>query len=113
MTQGIQWLPMKITVPQPKTTNTEAQDEIKKNDKYLKLQGYSKRQKIKENITLSDRIKMSFVIQEIALVAQMVQESACNAEDLGLIPGSGSSPGEGNGHPLQYSCLENSMVKGD
>ena len=43
MTQGIQWLPMKITVPQPKTTNTEAQDEIKKNDKYLKLQGYSKR----------------------------------------------------------------------
>ena len=35
--------------------------------------------------------------------------SACNAEDLGLIPGSGRSLGEGNGHPLQYSCLENSM----
>lgn len=45
---------MKITVPQPKTTNTEAQEKIKKNDKYLKLQGYSKRYKIKENITLSD-----------------------------------------------------------
>ena len=36
------------------------------------------------------------------------KESACNAEDLGLIPGSGRSPGEGNGNSLQYSCLENS-----
>ena len=35
--------------------------------------------------------------------------SACNAGDLGSIPGSGRSPGEGNGNPLQYSCLENSM----
>ena len=34
-------------------------------------------------------------------------ESACNAGDLGLIPGSGRSPEEGNGNPLQYSCLEN------
>ena len=32
--------------------------------------------------------------------------SACNAGDLGLIPGLGRSPGEGNGNPLQYSCLE-------
>ena len=35
------------------------------------------------------------------------KESACNAGDMGLIPGSGRSPGEGNGDPLQYSCLEN------
>ena len=35
--------------------------------------------------------------------------SACSAGDLGLIPGLGSSPGEGNGNPLQYSCLENPM----
>ena len=35
--------------------------------------------------------------------------SACNAGDLGLIPGWGRSPGEGNGNLLQYSCLENSM----
>ena len=34
---------------------------------------------------------------------------ACNAGDLGLIPGSERSPGEGNGNPLQYSCLENPM----
>ena len=38
--------------------------------------------------------------------------SACNAGDLGLIPGSGSYPGEGNGDPLQYSSLENSMDRG-
>ena len=35
--------------------------------------------------------------------------SVCNAGDPGLIPGLGRSPGEGNGNPLQYSCLENSM----
>ena len=40
------------------------------------------------------------------------KESACNAGDLGLIPGLGRSPGEGNGHPLQSSCLENSMDRG-
>ena len=37
------------------------------------------------------------------------KESACNAGDLGLIPGSGRSPGEGNGNTLQYSCLDNFM----
>ena len=59
-----------------------------------------------------------------SLVAQMVKclrcgrpgglsgkESACSAGDAGLIPGSGRSPGEGNGNPLQYSCLENPMDK--
>ena len=40
------------------------------------------------------------------------KKSACNAGDLGSIPGSGRSPGEGNGNPLQYSCLENPMDKG-
>ena len=40
------------------------------------------------------------------------KESACNAGHPGLIPGSGRSPGEGNGNPLQYSCLENPMGKG-
>ena len=37
------------------------------------------------------------------------KESACNAGDLGSIPGLGRSPGEGEGYPLQYSGLENSM----
>ena len=41
------------------------------------------------------------------------KESAYNAGDPGLIPWSGRSPGEGNGNPLQYSCLENSTDRGD
>ena len=41
-----------------------------------------------------------------------VKTSACNAGDLGSIPGLGRSPGEGNGSSLQYSCLENSMDGG-
>ena len=40
------------------------------------------------------------------------KESACNAGDLGSIPGLGRSSGEGNGNPLQYSCLENSTDRG-
>ena len=40
------------------------------------------------------------------------EESACNAGDLGSIPESGRSPGEGNSNPLQYSCLENPMHRG-
>ena len=45
-------------------------------------------------------------------IAQMVKESACNVGDPVLIPGSGRSPGEGNGNPLQYSRLENPMDRG-
>ena len=41
------------------------------------------------------------------------KESACKSGDPGLIPGSGRSPGEGNGNELQYSCLENPMDRGD
>ena len=41
-----------------------------------------------------------------------MQESACNVTDLGSIPGLGRSSGEGNGNPLQYSCLENPMHRG-
>ena len=41
-----------------------------------------------------------------------LKASACNEGDLGLIPGSGRSPGERNGNPLQYSCLENPMDEG-
>ena len=40
------------------------------------------------------------------------KESACTVKDSGLIPGTGRSPGEGNGNPLQYSCLENPMDRG-
>ena len=40
------------------------------------------------------------------------KELSCNAGDLGLIPGLGRFPGEGNGNPLQYSCLGNTMDRG-
>ena len=40
------------------------------------------------------------------------KESACNAGDLGYIPGLGRSPGGGHGNPFQYSCLENPMDRG-
>ena len=40
------------------------------------------------------------------------KESVCNAGDLSSIPGLKKSPGEGNGNPLHYSCLENSMDRG-
>ena len=42
-------------------------------------------------------------------MAQQVKESACDAGDLGSVPGLGRSPREGKGYPLQYSSLENSM----
>ena len=50
------------------------------------------------------------IISLDSLVAQMVKHlSACTVEDWGSILRSGRSPGEGNGNPLQYSCLEYSM----
>ena len=45
-------------------------------------------------------------------MAQDCQESAHNTGDPGSVPGLGRSPGEGNGNPLQSSCLENSMDRG-
>ena len=47
-----------------------------------------------------------------SLVAQRLKASASNTGDLGSIPGLGRSPGEGNGNPLRYSCLENLMDGG-
>ena len=47
-----------------------------------------------------------------SLYSSVGKESVCNAGDLGSIPGLGRSPGEGNGNPLQYSCLENPMDRG-
>ena len=49
---------------------------------------------------------------EIFSGGSVSKASVYNAGDPGSIPGSGRSPGEGNGHPLRYSCLENSMDRG-
>ena len=43
----------------------------------------------------------------------VIKNTPANTGDVGLIPGSGRSPGEGNGNPLQYSCLENPIDGGD
>ena len=48
----------------------------------------------------------------LRIYAQYVRESACDARDLSSIPGSGKSPGKGNGYSFQSSCLENSMDRG-
>ena len=49
------------------------------------------------------------ILEEDSLVAQIVKNLPASAGDMGLIPGSERSSGEGNGNPLQYSCLENPM----
>ena len=79
-----------------------------------KIQGYICK------ITLSPILKLLFQnkvaahkpINGVSLTAQDSKESTCHAGDLGSIPESGRSPGEGNDYPFQYSCLENSMDRG-
>ena len=51
-------------------------------------------------------------ISQVALVVKNPPASARGIRDMGLIPGSGRSPGEENGYPLKYSCLENPMDRG-
>ena len=53
--------------------------------------------------------RTSFSFEDWHHCSSADKESACNAGDLGSIPGLGRSPGGGNGNPLQYSCLENPM----
>ena len=52
------------------------------------------------------------VVQEGFPESSVSKESACDAGDAALIPGSRRSPGKGTGNPLQYSCLENPMDRG-
>ena len=57
-------------------------------------------------------ISLLLLAVTLLLVAQTVKYSVCNTGDQGLIPGSGRSPGEGNGNPFQHSCLENPTDRG-
>ena len=66
----------------------------------------------KAQIRYTEKVHEFVFIVQASLVAQKVKKSACSTGDLGSIPGSGRSPGEGNGNPLQYSCLENPMDRG-
>ena len=58
------------------------------------------------------KICLEFCIELGFPYSSVGKASACIVGDLGSIPGSGSFPGEGNGNPLQYSCLENRMDRG-
>ena len=64
----------------------------------------------KNQTRLSDRTELRLLESFPGVSA--AKESACNAEGMCSIPGSGRSPREGNGNPPQYSCLEKSMDKG-
>ena len=72
----------------------------------------------KVNVTMwflnqwNGKIMNIIVLIGASLVAQMVKGSVCSVGDPGSTPGLGRSPGEGNGTPLQYSCLENPMDGG-
>ena len=56
-------------------------------------------------------LPLPFIVK-ISRIGSDGKESACSTGDSGLIPGSGRSPAEGKGNPLQYSCLENPMDRG-
>ena len=57
-------------------------------------------------------LKIELGINRVPWCLRFCKESACNEGDRGSIPGSGRSPGEGNGYPLQYSCLRNPTDRG-
>ena len=59
-----------------------------------------------------DLFVLVLVSLRTSLVAHMVKDQPANTGDRGSLPGSGRSTGKGNGNPLQYSCLENSMDRG-
>ena len=66
---------------------------------------------MKEKFRLHIYITCLYIHIWASLVAQTVKNLPANAGDLNLIPGSGRSPGEGTGYPLQSSCLENSRTE--
>ena len=72
---------------------------------FLRMEMTSDRKATWESLDSRDLYKAS-------LVAQMLKNMPASAGDPASIPGSGRSPGEGNGNSLQYSCLENSMDRG-
>ena len=64
------------------------------------------------HLSLPKLCKLLWIFTNISPCSSDSKESACNVGDLGLIPGSGRSPGEGNDNPFECSCLENPMDRG-
>ena len=67
---------------------------------------------IEDFLSLSTLLKILVMIFLLLLGLPCGKESTCNLENPGSIPRLGRYPGEGNGYPLQYSCLENPMDRG-
>ena len=65
-----------------------------------------------ENLGENHPVQLPSWTSQVALVVKNLPANAGNKRDAGLIPGLGRSLGEGNGTPLQYSCLENPMDRG-
>ena len=63
-------------------------------------------------IYLVEYVSKGFLVAQLVKNLPTMQETSCSVGDLGSIPGLGRSPEEGNGYPLWYSCLENSMDRG-
>ena len=83
----------------------------------LALQGAMKMSEIMSGRAQSQAWVCALHIGACIVVIRLPQwldgkKSSCNAGDVGSIPGTGRSPGGGNGNPLQYSCLENPMDRG-
>ena len=74
----------------------------------MKVKEESEKVGLKFNIQKT-KIMASGPISSVQFSSSVGKESACSAGNPGLIPGLGRSPGEGNGNPLQYSCLKNPM----
>ena len=70
-------------------------------------------QKVRDKRFLLHATEIGIAMANIALVVKILPANAGDARDSSSIPGWGRSPGEGKGNPLQYSCLENSMDRGD
>ena len=64
------------------------------------------------NVTNIFQLSLYVTVTYGFLHSSVGKDSTCNAGDLGSVPGLGRSPGEGNGNPPQYSCLENSINRG-
>ena len=74
-------------------------------------------QLLRTHLSVGSRVREDLVTKQqqqmcVCACVCVCEESACNAGDIGLIPGVGRSPGKGNGNPLQYSCLGNPMDRG-
>ena len=68
-----------------------------------------------QELELTKKRHSTYIFLETSQMAQVVKNPPANAgdpKDVGSIPGSGRSPGVGNGNPLQYSCLENPRDRG-